>query len=383
MGGEELEILFPLSILGWKGLGRMKKIFGFVFVVGLMVLVGCRDRSAEGIAQEGKGSLIVAATNRYASSLGDSEVLVEVNGVALTKGGFMKEVNLRRALLKAGGKKPQGEAEYAEQMGNMILGQWIGRQLLLGYAKKAGIEVDKGVAAKCAARRRTMFGKKFSTEASTKKALGDLYEEYKRQGNEEDLIGTLWEKKFTVNATEEEISTRLANIVKYNKMVDATNALVRVKGEQVYAKLKAGEDFGKLSDDYSDDPGKEEGGEWGWFLLDKIEGDELKAKIAALKKDEYTAPLDTVYGLMIVKLLETRDGPDGKDKEYHLARILLRLGANAEDVSREEMREMILKRKAKEVQQSVVDGLRKSAALNYPNGTNLFKKASSPFQFMK
>lgn len=361
----------------------MKKFFGLVFVIGLMALVGCRDRSSEGVAQEGKGSLIVAATNRYASSLGDGEVLVEVNGVALTKGGFMKEVNLRRALLKAGGKKPQGEAEYAEQMGDAILGQWIGRQLLVGYAKKAGIEVDKGVAAKCAARRKAMFGKKFSTEASTKKALGDLYEEYKRQGNEEDLIGTLWEKKFTVNATEEEISTRLANIVKYNKMVDATNALVRVKGEQVYAKLKAGEDFGKLSDNYSDDPGKEEGGEWGWFLLDKIEGDELKAKIAALKKDEYTAPLDTVYGLMIVKLLETREGPGEKDKEYHLARILLRLGAYAEDVSREEMREMILKRKSRELQKSVVDDLRKSAALNYPNGTNLFKKAMSPFQFMK
>jgi hypothetical protein len=82
-------------------------------------------------------------------------------------------------------------------------------------------------------------------------------------------------------------------------------------------------------------------------------------------------------------LLETREGPEGKDKEYHLARILLQLGAYAEDVSREEMREMILKRKSRELQKSVVDGLRKSAALNYPNGTNLFKKAMSPFQFMK
>ena len=360
----------------------MKKIVGLAVLAGLVLMDGgCRRRSAEGVAQGGKGSLVVASTNRLASSLGDAEILVDVNGVALTKGAFMTEVNLRRALLKAAGKKPQGEAEYAEQMGNTILGQWIGRQLLLGYAKKSGIAVDKDVAAKCAARRRTMFGKKLSTEAGARKALGDLYEAYCTQGEEENLIGTLWEKKFTVNATEEEIDTRLANIVKYNKMVDATNALVKVTGEQIYAKLKAGEDFGKLSDEYSDDPGREDGGEWGWFPLEKIQGNDLREKIVALKKGEYTAPLDTVYGLMIVKLLDTRAGADTPEKEFHLARILLRMGAYAENVSREEMREMILKRKSKELQQSVVEGLRKSAALNYPNGTNLFKAASMPFRF--
>lgn len=360
----------------------MKKIVGLVALVGLVLMDGgCRRRSAEGVAQDGKGTLVVAPTNRLASSLGDSEILVEVNGVALTKGAFMTEVKLRRTLLKAAGKKPQGEAEYAEQKGNTILGQWIGRQLLLGYAKKSGIEVDKDIVAKCAARRRTMFGKKLSTEESARKALGDLYEAYRAQSEEEDLIGTLWEKGFSVNVTEQEIDTRLANVVKYNKMVDATNALVKARGEQVYAKLKAGEDFGKLSDECSDDPGKDEGGEWGWLTLDKIQGDELREKIVALKKDEYTEPLDTVYGLMIVKMLETRDGPDGNEKEYHLARILLQLGAYAENVSRDEMREMILKRKSKELQQSVVAGLRKNAALNYPNGTNLFKTATSPFLF--
>lgn len=80
----------------------------------------------------------------------------------------------------------------------------------------------------------------------------------------------------------------------------------KVKADEVYAKAKAGEDFAKLADEYSEDPantadGQKHGGNLGWFTKGRMVPDFEKAAFA-LKPGEISEPVKTFYGYHIIKL---------------------------------------------------------------------------------
>jgi peptidyl-prolyl cis-trans isomerase C len=86
---------------------------------------------------------------------------------------------------------------------------------------------------------------------------------------------------------------------------EADKAKAKQKGEEVYKKVQAGEDFAKLATQYSDDPGsKARGGEIGWIVAGQtIPQFELAA--FALKKPNEIAPLtETRAGYHVIQLLE-------------------------------------------------------------------------------
>jgi peptidyl-prolyl cis-trans isomerase C len=76
------------------------------------------------------------------------------------------------------------------------------------------------------------------------------------------------------------------------------------KAEDICKEIKAGGDFAKLADKYSDDPGsKSKGGDLGFFSEEQMVPEFSKAAFA-LKKNEVSGPVKTDYGIHIIKVTD-------------------------------------------------------------------------------
>jgi len=90
-------------------------------------------------------------------------------------------------------------------------------------------------------------------------------------------------------------------------VVDSTVSLKKVN--EVYAKLKAGEDFGKLATDFSQDPGSaQKGGDLGFFDRRRMV-QPFDSAAFSLKAGEYSSPVRTPYGWHIIKVTEIKEYP--------------------------------------------------------------------------
>lgn len=97
-------------------------------------------------------------------------------------------------------------------------------------------------------------------------------------------------------------------------------AAAKTKIDEIMVKVKAGEDFAKLADRYSEDnnmgpDGKKRGGDLGWFTRGGMVAEFEKAAYA-LKPGEYTAePVKTEYGYHIIKIDALGKDATGAQKE--------------------------------------------------------------------
>ncbi|MET0650457.1 MAG: peptidylprolyl isomerase, partial [Pyrinomonadaceae bacterium] len=95
----------------------------------------------------------------------------------------------------------------------------------------------------------------------------------------------------------------------------------RAKIEGVLARVRAGEDFVKLADQFTEDPsGKGRGGDLGWFGRGMMVKPFEDAAFG-LKPGEVSGVFETVFGFHIVKLDERRG--QGAGEEVHARHILI------------------------------------------------------------
>jgi hypothetical protein len=95
----------------------------------------------------------------------------------------------------------------------------------------------------------------------------------------------------------------------------------RAKLEGILARVRAGEDFAKLADEFTEDPsGKGKGGDLGWFGRG-VMVKPFEDAAFALKPGEVSGVFETQFGYHIVKLDERR--PAGAGEEVHARHILI------------------------------------------------------------
>lgn len=95
----------------------------------------------------------------------------------------------------------------------------------------------------------------------------------------------------------------------------------RAKLEGVLARVRAGEDFAKLADEFTEDPsGKGTGGDLGWFGRGQMVKPFEDAAFS-LKPGEVSGIIETQFGFHIVKLDERRT--QGAGEEVHARHILI------------------------------------------------------------
>lgn len=141
-------------------------------------------------------------------------------------------------------------------------------------------------------------------------------DEFRRQMN----ISRYFEKYLKDAVTEQKISNYYAtNEAQYSDTkVHVAHVLFRLKkgmteaerdaklttATEAWSKIKAGEDFGKIADDYSEDRiSAKKGGDLGWLKKGSIDP-KFSMKIFDMNKNDISEPFETSFGYHIVKIIE-------------------------------------------------------------------------------
>lgn len=115
-----------------------------------------------------------------------------------------------------------------------------------------------------------------------------------------------------------------------------TNAIrddeqARAQARDLYNRLKAGEDFGKLAKEFSDDPGsKNSGGDLG-FQPPGVFVPEMDSRLEQLQVKEISEPFRTQYGWHIAQVLEHRERDVTQDQKRARARTAIGTRKSAEE----------------------------------------------------
>lgn len=176
---------------------------------------------------------------------------------------------------------------------------------------------------------RDMWGKTFVTERKAKAAGFDKKREIQTQiaVQQASLLAQELEKR--KNKEFEVSDAALAEYVKTHPEYDL--APKRAKIEEILKRAKAGEDFAKLADENTEDPGNKDqktGKTNGGLYENTKKGafvPQFEQAALALEKGGITDVVETDYGFHIIKLIDKKmqKGADGKEEQVYSVRHIL------------------------------------------------------------
>lgn len=241
----------------------------------------------------------------------DSTVVGSVNGVSVTKGELVKSLWLWNA---------------PNQLQDLLT-----QKMIEQAAAKAGVKIsDKEIQDKV----------KESLKRSNMTNVDDLLGQYRitwYRFMDANKVNGLAEK--TVQKSLKVTDAELAEWIKARHILirfpqdekdqAKKEEVAKKKIDEIEAKLKAGEDFSKLADEYTEDPsnsqeGQKKGGDLGWFTKGRMVAD-FENEAFKLKVGGVSAPVKTFYG-------------------YHLIKVDA-LGKDATPAAKLELKKMILEQK--------------------------------------
>jgi len=252
-----------------------------------------------------------------------NEVVAQGQGVKVTRAQLDEQViNLKAAAVARGQNLPPERMKMLEQQ---VLGRLIGMQILNNVA----IEADRTNGLAVATKRFEMIRESAGTEeafARQLKTVGMTADGLRKKLTEEAVADAVLERVITFTVTDEDVKKFYdENPAQFEQaeQVHAAHVLIgtradkgeELSAEQKKAKLKlaedvlkrarAGEDFGKLAKEYSDDPGsKDKGGEYTFPRGQMVP--EFEAAAFALEPGKVSDIVTTQFGYHIIKLIEKK-----------------------------------------------------------------------------
>ena len=295
-----------------------------------LVLIGCSEDSQQGVASAEKPLQEKPVRNR---------VIITANGRVLYQTNLNERVELmtKVATIANPNIKLSEIEKLRKKLRSMMPKMFVREVAFDEYAKANKIKVDGAAVEKA----------KKSLLAALGNRKPPKYESLRRKvGPLAAVLDGMVQAQATEGAVRQYIlgknplqlppnyaAEQIARTKAYNAEMSLTNALVFARATNVWEKLKAGAEFKKMAQQFSEVPKEaQEGGEWGTLGLQQLEPDEDLVKWAQkLQPGEFSPPIDGDNGLMILKM----DSKKGED--YTLSRIYFRLPMFQEEVSEEEL----------------------------------------------
>ncbi len=276
------------------------------------------------------------------------EIIVRINNNIITR------ADLRRAreqlLTDMHQQEPNATAQQEKDREKDLLRDLIDQQLLLQKGEELGINADTDVVKRLDELRKQMHAESMEDLEKAAQAQGVSFEEFKQNMKNgiitqrviaQEVGGHIsvtqqeiqeeynkhkaeMERPEEVRLSEILISTQTAPPVKTEKGKEVlpetpspeTVAQAQAKADQVYALLQKGGKFDDLAKQYSDGPTSAIGGDLEYFKRGTL-SKELEEQVFTMKAGDYTKPIRTNQGFVILKVTQHQDAgiPPLKDVE--------------------------------------------------------------------
>ncbi len=202
----------------------------------------------------------------------DSPIVAKVNDESLTLNQLKKQI----------------PAEYLNTLGSTekqaYVEQWIRQQLLYQMALDEKLDDDAGINARLRQFEQQLLADEIlqrKLESGTKVSDEEAKQHYDKHSDE---------------FMREEVEIRISHIV----VSDANLS------RELRQRLQAGEDFGKLAKEFSEDQTRQSGGDLGYFS-ESESTDELTQVAFKLKLNDISQPIKTAFGYHLVKVTDRQD----------------------------------------------------------------------------
>jgi peptidyl-prolyl cis-trans isomerase C len=271
------------------------------------------------------GAPAVAAKPGAAATLPPDKipaVVARVNGKEIKKGELMDGAQLVQVRMAQSGQRLNPTADLYRQ----VLEQLIAIHLLQEDAKAQGVTVsDDEVQQAVAARKRNfpsedVYKKALAEAGVTEKDLRDRareqlmlqkYVETKlapKAAVSDQAVRDFYDKHKTEMKVPERLHLKHILIAVNPQAQPAEREKARQKAQDILKRLQAGEDFGKLAQQYSDDPGsKTRGGDLGPIAKGQT-APQFEAAAFALKKPNDLSPVvEAPYGFQVIQLVQREE----------------------------------------------------------------------------
>ncbi|MDX2187258.1 MAG: peptidyl-prolyl cis-trans isomerase [Opitutaceae bacterium] len=136
-------------------------------------------------------------------------------------------------------------------------------------------------------------------------------------------------------------------LIQFNRTATETDATLRAKAENVIARVKAGEAFGDVAKEVSQDTRKSRGGDWGWLKKADLKP-ELSEPLFGLKKGEVTEPILMAEGAFLLFV---------EDRKYS--------GIQPLDDVRDEIENILVQQMARASQERWLERLRRNGYVKH------------------
>ena len=360
----------------------MNKITVVLLVLGcLLSSGGCRKKQEKPLMP----GLIVADKQVALADMAPSDIIVSVNGQALTRQAYEDGLDLYTTLFtfRSSAANQMTINAYRSNRGATSILEYVPKQLILQEGRRLGIRLspealtaaEQETWKKTAPRR---AGEDFVT------VLGAKASQFKQHVAEDEYVKATRKALFAdrLAVSDEEVDAAMKRRADWNEVYVESNRVVMARGEEIVRELRAGSDFAEMAMRVSQH-GPEDGKEWGEFTREEIDDPKLREVAFQLPVGGISDPIDTEHGLIIIRVLEQTSGAAVESAvaqrvaSVKLAKILLLMYNAFDKISHEQLRANIEKDRISEVQKEWVPQLYKTATIEYPNGTNLWPKAKS------
>ena len=199
--------------------------------------------------------------------------------------------------------------------------------------------------------------------------FGDLETEFRRQFDRSALFAAYARRHPVAAVTTDDIAAFYAARTNQLKVAKQIDAKAHEKAEAAWKRLKAGEAWEKVAsacseDKLVDEENAEFASDWATVGIDGFGYPELAKALLTLEVGQFSRPVETEEGLMIVKVMELA----GENKT--LGRILFRMAQPVDFPAEEDVRKQIAAERANSSALDLQRRLREKVKITYPQGSN-------------
>lgn len=324
-----------------------------VLVVACLSLVGCRPRDPlSRVVFVSACDFVVTAKDAKDAA----EFLAEIQSVA---GSPIKE---------------RSRARWINRTAMRVVPSLVTTGLMEREFARCGLKPTKSAAAAVLSRWRASLRRPNATVDEIAEAFGRFGAYFRRQFERECRLEQYLMGCDGINPTDEDIEIVEAQLKRQIAKNEVEDERARKRGEEAWKRLHDGESWDVVAKSYSEDKllygdDCDYAHEWETVAPACFYLKEIADTLPGMKAGEFTRPIETDEGLLIVRVQKVTD-----EGQYRCVRIMIRLKVKVELPGPDELRRRLTKENREQAQIDLSRRLRKGIKFEYPLGTNFTYK---------